>query len=212
MKLLARFTPRERRAVSVAVVVITSTLVLKLVIKPSVAAVKDLNGIVIAERRSLSRELQLVATYGHKQVTPDVQSWRNDPARTLLRGFDQYTISSDFRRYLERLAKLSAVTIHHIQATGTAENAGIVTLSYSMTSESDYAGAVTFIRRLENGVLVRIREIELELVETASATTPEKLNITIALDAYGIPGRSSSPPQDYDRRAALKLAGAEARE
>ena len=194
-----------------ALVMIACTLVLKLAIKPGVAAVKELNGTVIAERRSLSRELQLVATYGQKQVTPSMQNTRDDPARTLLRGFDQYTISSDFRRYVERLAKLSAVTIHHIQATGTAENAGIVTLSYSMTSESDYAGAVTFIRRLENGVLVRIREIELELVETASATTPEKLNISIALDAYGIPERSSSP-QDHDRRPALKLAGAEAGE
>jgi hypothetical protein len=190
-------TPRDRRAVTLGVLVLLPFAVYLWGVRPFRAALSDARDQLETERATLARERAAVA--GAAQ-NPRMQQVADSVMRAmrprLFEGKDDVMASSELSNYLGEVAERSRVWL---QDAGTRPPSptvdGVRTLHVEIHAESDIAGTLLFIQNLENGEkLVRIDRIDLSRTRVGDDKDSETLSIVATISGFAVTDSGGAVP------------------
>ncbi len=190
---------KERRTISMAVLIILPFALFRFGVVPFRASLADTRDRVATERDALARERGAVAT---AQRNPALQQTTDSTLRAmeprLFEGTDDVIASSDLAAYIGGVARGNRVWVQDAATrTATSTTPGVRTLHVEIRGESDLRGILSFLDALEHGdKLVRVERLDIS--RGLSGVGNEKaetltLNATIAGYAMGNLNIPASP-------------------
>lgn len=210
---LDRLSSRDRRAVTLGLLVVVPGLLWMTVVRPYRAALSSARDQVAAERALLERERALLAS--GPRVLHELGK-----ARRRAEGSEERLVSAantalaegELIDYLETVAALSRVLLEEIRTVppprGEVAPVGLQPLRLAVRGESDLEGILTFLETIEtNPLLLRIGGLTLEPeMERAQrrngegAPSPARptgvVELGVVLEAYARPVDSDGPETD----------------
>lgn len=185
---------RDRRAVTLGVLVLLPFALFIWGVRPFRVALSDARDQLATERATLARERAAIAT---ATQNPQMQHAADSVMRAmrprLFEGKDDVMASSELSSYLGEVAGRSRVWL---QDAGTRPPSptvdGIRTLHVEIRAESDIAGALRFIQNLEHGEkLVRIDRIDVSRTRKADDKDSETLAIVATVSGFAVADAAS---------------------
>lgn len=189
--------PRDRRAVTLGVLVLLPFAVYLWGVRPFRAALSDARDQLELERATLARERAALAA---STQNPRMQQVADSAMRAmrprLFEGKDDVMASSELSSYLGDVAKRSRVWL---QDAGTRPASppvdGVRTLHVEIRAESDITGTLLFIQNLEHGEkLVRIDRLDVSRTPRARDDDTETLSIVATVSAFAMADSSPVSP------------------
>jgi hypothetical protein len=182
----------DRRALSLALTLLTPTLGFSLVGRPVAASLTEAHRQVTTQRDLLFRERGLLAGAGQLAPALDrADAVLRERAPRLFGGEDQVTATARLASYVGEQARLSRVLLQHSDA-GAAEEMreGVIALQLDVRGVGDLEAVLDLLLRLETGSkLVRVERLAVERSERFWTGSPESegpLAIAASLRGYAI--------------------------
>lgn len=193
-----RLSPRDRRAVRIAALVLLPALGFVYVARPVLGSFERVRGRVAQERDLYQRERALIS---ERQILE--RTYRSfaagllDQAPRLFFGRDSVTTSADIISYATGLAALNRV---FVQASAPAATdvpvEGVLRVSVEVRAVGDLAGLTAWLTALENGrKLVRVGSLSVVPALQVGQPVPqdvEMLGLTLVVEGYAL--QDAVPP------------------
>jgi hypothetical protein len=189
---IARLSRRERRAVSLCLLVVIPAVAFNLVVKPYVSRMADVGARVEREQDLLRREQTLLAevkAYPSRLRQAEATLLREAPR--LFAGSDLVAASSALSSYVTGQALTSHVFVQQSQ-TGSLDSTsqGVGRLKVELRAVGDLEGILAFLQRLESGPkLVTVERLAIAQTERLGGGEPrddEVLSLSATVGGYAL--------------------------
>jgi hypothetical protein len=157
-------SPKERRTVTFALLILLPVALLRLVVVPYRAALTETRDRVAAERDALARERGAVLTAARNPALQQMtDSTLHAMEPRLFEGSDDVIATSDLSAYVGDVARDHHVWVQDAATrTATSTTPGVRTLHIDIRGESDLRGILAFLDALDHGnKLVRIERLDI---------------------------------------------------
>jgi hypothetical protein len=205
MNAVRRMPARDRRAVTLGVLVLAPFILFFAVVRPYRASMSDLRDRTDRERSLLAREegLLLMAKTLPAQADAATQRAKRADMR-LVRGANRALEEAELTSYLETTASMSRVLLQEARGVdpprGTDTTGVVRPVRLAVRGESDLKGVLTYIQRIEaSPLLLRVAELSMEPV--AAKTTDAQagaIKFAFVLEAYAPSTGGSRPVMEED--------------
>jgi hypothetical protein len=187
-----RLGNRDRRALLLALTLLTPTLGFSLVGRPVAVSLTETYRQVATQRELLSRELGLLAGAGQFAPAFDhADTVLRERAPRLFGGDDEVMLTARLASYVGDQARLSRVLLHQSEAGAAVEiREGVIALQLDLRGIGDLEAILDLLRRFETGSkLVRVERLAIERSErlwTGGAEPGEALAIAASLRGFAL--------------------------
>ena len=187
-----RMPSRDRRAVSLGLIILAPFILYLLVVRPYRESLSDIRDRIDTERRLLAREEGILALGPSLPRLAEAASERAKRADLrLVRGANRALEEAELTNYLERTASLSRVLLQEsrgIEPPRGTDTTGVVRpIRLAVRGESDLKGVLTYIQRIEaSPLLLHIAELSMEPVKTRTSSEEQDgvIKFAFVLEAY----------------------------
>lgn len=197
---LSRFSRRERRAVTMGLLVVVPAVVFQLAVKPYLGRLSDVRTQVEWEQDLLGREQALLAevrAYPARLRQAEATLMRKAPQ--LFAGPDLVAASAALSSYVTGRALESHVFVQQSE-TGVSDSAaqGVGKIKVELRAVGDLEGILAFLQSLESGSrLVTVERVAIAQTERFGAGEPrddEVLSLSATIGGYAL-GRPDAEAQ-----------------
>jgi hypothetical protein len=200
-RLWARMVARDRRAISIAALVLLPALGFVYAVRPAIDSFERLRGRVVQERDLYQRERDLLSQQAAlEQRYQEAAAVLLDESPRLFSGRDSVTTSADVVSYVTGLAALNRVFVQASAATSTdVPVEGVLRVRVEIRAVGDLAGLTAWLTALENGrKLVGVRS--LSVVPAMQVGQPgqqeiEMLGLTLVVEGYALQEAAGADPR-----------------
>ncbi len=195
MNRFAALSPRDRRALTIGVLVLLPALFFVWGVRPYLTMLEESRDYLSVERAALARERAAVDA---AQRNPGMQQLADSLMRAmsprLFAGRDDVMATAELVSHLGAVAQEHDVWLQNATTRPAAlGDAGVRTLHVALRAESDLEGLLRFLQALETGnKLVRVERLDVSVAPQAlSPDGVEPVSITASIVGYAIPEDSS---------------------
>lgn len=161
---LISVSPRERRLIRMALLVLVPSLGYVYAVKPYLASLNGMRDQVVMERATLVRERELLAEQlRDPSQRADAQQDVQKASPLLFEGRDDVIASSGLAAYVTGMAEDARVNLQQAATRPTIlSTTGVRMLRIEIRGESDLQGILTFLNALETGTkLIRFDKLDI---------------------------------------------------
>jgi hypothetical protein len=200
-------SPREKRLIRIAALVLIPSLGYVYGVKPYFASLNAMQDQVVTERATLARERALVLEQARNpNEARDAKLAVMKTAPMLFEGRDDVIASSELAAYVTRIAERARVNLQQAATRPTIlSTAGVRMLRIEIRGESDLQGILSLLNALETGEKL-IRFDKLDISHSPGRVTDEEGYETLSIAATVSGFALGDAPADTTRRTAT-IAG-----
>jgi type II secretory pathway component PulM len=160
---MSRLTPRDRRALIAASVILTPLLLYSLVVQPYVSSLGDAQDRVVAVRALYGRELAEVALSDSLSILADIQRREEELAAARLFESSGNDTHLELERYVVDMARRQRVSVEMSASHPVDERVeGLQAVQTEISAIGDFNGILNLMYALENGSkLVHIEKMSI---------------------------------------------------
>ena len=192
MTLGRALAPRDRRAITIGLLLVLPAVAYRLALVPYIRALSETRDQLSVQREALGRELALVAGGAAPPGEADLAAVLRAELPRLFRGADELAATAAFAAYVADRARSSRVLLQQTEtAAPERREGGVIALRVTLRALGDLEGILTLLHGLEEGQkLVRVERFAVDQVERLGyrgGRDEEVLTFAALVVAYAVP-------------------------